>query len=57
MMGLTMSQRQAVTEAIATWYKRASRADKGAILDEFCATCCCANGRTSLSRPSRSAWD
>src|ERR1019366_2346798 len=37
-MGLTMSQRQAVTKAIATRYKRASRADKGAILDELCAT-------------------
>jgi hypothetical protein len=30
-MGLTMSQRQAVTKAIATRYKRASRADKGAM--------------------------
>ena len=37
-MGLTMSQRQAVTKAIATRYKRASRADKCAILDELCAT-------------------
>ena len=37
-MGLTMSQRQAVTKAIATRYKRASRAEKGAILDELCAT-------------------
>jgi hypothetical protein len=37
-MGLTMSQRQAVTKAITTRYKRASRADKGAILDELCAT-------------------
>ena len=37
-MGLTMSQRQAVTKVIATRYKRASRADKGAILDELCAT-------------------
>lgn len=33
-----MSQRQAVTKAIATRYRRASRAAKGAILDELCAT-------------------
>ncbi|MHB1739297.1 MAG: DDE-type integrase/transposase/recombinase [Actinomycetes bacterium] len=37
-MGLTMSQRRAVTKAIATRYKRASRAEKGRILDELCAT-------------------
>ncbi|HEY5247143.1 MAG TPA: integrase, partial [Dermatophilaceae bacterium] len=37
-MGLTMSQRQAVTKTIATRYKRASRAEKGTILDELCAT-------------------
>jgi hypothetical protein len=37
-MGLTMSQRQAVTKTIATRYKRASRAEKGAILDELCTT-------------------
>src|SRR5487761_1216144 len=37
-MGLTMSQRRAVTKAIATRYKQASRADKGKILDELCAT-------------------
>src|SRR5664279_4891877 len=37
-MGLTMSQRQAVTKTIATRYKRVSRAEKGAILDELCAT-------------------
>src|SRR5664280_3437955 len=37
-MGLTMSQRQAVAKAIATRYKRASRGEKGAILDELCAT-------------------
>lgn len=36
-MGLTMSQRQAVTKTIATRYKRARRAEKGAILDELCA--------------------
>ncbi|MGH3743897.1 MAG: integrase catalytic domain-containing protein [Mycobacteriales bacterium] len=36
-MGLSMSQRRAVTKAIATRYKRASRADKGKILDELCA--------------------
>ena len=33
-----MSQRQAVAKTIATRYKRASRAEKGAILDELCAT-------------------
>src|SRR5450759_4720460 len=37
-MGLTMSQRQAVTKTIATRYKRASRAEKRAILNELCAT-------------------
>jgi len=37
-MGLTMSQRQTVAKTIATRYKRASRAEKGAILDELCAT-------------------
>ncbi len=36
-MGLTMGQRQAVTKAIASRYRRASRADKGVILDELCA--------------------
>ena len=33
-----MSQRQAVTKTIATRYKRASRAEKRAILNELCAT-------------------
>ena len=37
-MGLTMSQRQAVTKAIATRYRRASRVEKTRILDELCAT-------------------
>ena len=37
-MGLTMSQRQAVAKTIATRYKRASRAEEGAILDELYAT-------------------
>ena len=37
-MGLTMGQRQAVTKAIATRYRRASKADKSKILDELCAT-------------------
>ena len=37
-MGLTMSQRQAVTKAIAVRYKRASQVEKGTILDELCAT-------------------
>jgi hypothetical protein len=36
-MGLTVGQRQAVTKAIATRYRRASKADKGKILDELCA--------------------
>ncbi len=38
MMGLTMSQRKAVTKAVATRYRRASKAGKGLILDELCAT-------------------
>src|SRR5450830_75481 len=37
-MGLTMNQRQAVTKTIAARYKRASRAEKRAILNELCAT-------------------
>jgi hypothetical protein len=37
-MGLTMSQRKAVTKVIATRYWRASRVEKGLILDELCAT-------------------
>jgi hypothetical protein len=37
-MGVTISQRQSVTKAIVTRYKRASRGEKGAILDELCAT-------------------
>src|SRR5664280_3347477 len=37
-MGLTMSQRRAVTKAIATRYKRADKGAKGVILDELCAT-------------------
>ena len=37
-MGLTMGQRKAVTKAIATRYRRASKVDKGKILDELCAT-------------------
>src|SRR5487761_2210766 len=37
-MGLTMSQRRAVTETIATRYKRADKAAKGVVLDELCAT-------------------
>ena len=37
-MGLTMSQRKAVTKAIATRYQRADKAGKGRILDELCAT-------------------
>jgi hypothetical protein len=38
MMGLTMGQRQAVTKANATRYKRARKPEKSAILDELCAT-------------------
>ncbi len=37
-MGLTMSQRRAVTKTIATRYKRADKAAKGVVLDELCAT-------------------
>lgn len=37
-MGLTMSERRAVTKTIATRYKRAGKATKGVILDELCAT-------------------
>jgi len=37
-MGLTMSQRRAVTKTIATRYKRVDKAAKGVILDELCAT-------------------
>lgn len=33
-----MDQRKAVTRAIATRYRRASKAEKGRILDELCAT-------------------
>jgi hypothetical protein len=33
-----MSQRRAVTKTIAARYKRAGRVEKGAILDELCAT-------------------
>jgi hypothetical protein len=36
-MGLTMSQRQAVTKAAATRYRSASKTDKAAILTELCA--------------------
>ncbi len=37
-MGLTMSQRRAVTKTIATRYKRGDKGAKGVILDELCAT-------------------
>jgi len=37
-MGLTMSQRRAVTKTIAIRYKRSDKATKGVILDELCAT-------------------
>ncbi|MEA3292424.1 MAG: transposase, partial [Pseudomonadota bacterium] len=35
-MGLTMSQRRAVTKALATRYRRADKAEKARILDELC---------------------
>jgi hypothetical protein len=34
-MGLTMSQRKAVTKAVATWYRSGSRGAKAVILDEL----------------------
>lgn len=37
-MGLTLGQRKAVTKVIGTRYARASKAGKGVILDELCAT-------------------
>lgn len=37
-MVLTLSERSAVTRAIAVRYQQASKADKGVILDELCAT-------------------
>ena len=37
-MGLMMGHRKAVTKAIATRYRRASKAMKSKILDELCAT-------------------
>lgn len=37
-MGLSMSQRKAVTKTIATRYARADKGTKGVILDELCAT-------------------
>jgi hypothetical protein len=37
-MGLTMSQRKAVTKATATRYRSASKGAKVVILDELCAT-------------------
>jgi len=38
MMGLTLSERRAVTKTIATRYRGASRSGKGLILDELCET-------------------
>jgi hypothetical protein len=62
-MGLSMSQRQAVTKAVATRYGRASRAGKGLVLDELCATtgwhrnharkALAAAGRPKVVRPRR----
>lgn len=37
-MGLTLAERRAVTETIATRYMRADKRGKGKILDELCAT-------------------
>lgn len=36
-MGLTLTERRAITEAAATRYQRASKRGKGLILDELCA--------------------
>ncbi len=36
-VGLSMAERKAVTKQMATRYERASKADKGAMLDELCA--------------------
>jgi hypothetical protein len=36
-MELSMSERKAVTRVIAARYSKASKADKGTILDEVCA--------------------
>ena len=41
MMGLTMNQRRAVTKTIATRYKRASRAEKGAMMFTSCMVMPC----------------
>ena len=38
MMGLTLAERRAVTEAIAIRYSLANKRTKGIILDELCAT-------------------
>jgi hypothetical protein len=37
-MGLTLTERRAVTKTIATRYARADKVGKGRILDELCAT-------------------
>ena len=37
-MGLTLTERRAITEATATRYQLASKRGKGRILDELCAT-------------------
>jgi len=46
-MGLTMSQRQAVTKTITTRYERSDKAGKGRILDELCGD----DGLASQPRP------
>ena len=51
-MGLTLSQRHAVTKTIATRYKRSSRTEKGTILDELCAT----TGWHATTLVGRSDW-
>ena len=52
-MGLTLSQRHAVTKTIATRYKRSNRTEKGTILDELCATTGWHHNQPSWTRPWR----
>lgn len=57
-MGLPIGMRKAVTEEMVKRYRRASKGEKGLILDELCAL----TGWDPGSRPSgyasgRSAWE